>query len=217
MSRALIIFTTKWIEVYKELAVTNWDRVWDSIHQGFFSEMVKSTIWEQIHLNFYTTYSYNIWHKKLVPCTLCKQIPDDIFHIIMDCTFTKCMWKRIEKTLIKITPKRVTKHEMVFGLQPRNKKSKKQKAASVLRNCITFSMRNFIMMEERRAYKSLTLPIKAMQKYFRKFNHHFQEELKLKKLLYDHRLLSYKFENIATVNKVTAAIVNGDYEWKDIM
>ena len=41
-------YKTKWGEAYMELVMTDWDRVWDSIHQGFFTESVKSTIWEQV-------------------------------------------------------------------------------------------------------------------------------------------------------------------------
>ena len=32
-----------------------WDEVWASIHNQFFTEVTKSAMWEQLHLNFYTT------------------------------------------------------------------------------------------------------------------------------------------------------------------
>ena len=114
-------YKTKWA-LERGLYLIDWDQVWDSIHVQFCTEEVKSTIWEQIHLNFYTTYSYNKWHNTMQPCPLCRKIPDDIFHIILDCKFTKVMWKRVEKVLYQIIPQLPTLHEKAFGLQPRNMK-----------------------------------------------------------------------------------------------
>ena len=210
-------YKTKWIAEYKELGIIEWDKVWESIHQGFFTEKVKSTIWDQVHLNFYTTYSYNKWHNTLQPCPLCCRIPDDIFHLIIDCKFTRTMWRRVEKILCQITPEKPTIHEKAFGLQLGNEKNDKRNTAVTLRNWITFTMRHFIMVEERKAFKTKCPPVKAMQKYFIRFNYYLKDELKTKKLVYNYRNMSHKFEKIATVNNAIATIEGGEYEWKDIM
>ena len=142
-------YQTRWIDA-EEGRLTDlldWEKVWESVHKQFYTEKVKSTIWEQIHLNFYTTYNYNKWHKSLLPCPLCNKIPDDIFHIILDCRFTKVMWKRIEKVLLKILPIPISTSEKALGLQPRRKK---ETNATILRNWITFSQRHLFMQEERR-------------------------------------------------------------------
>ena len=128
-----------------------WDRVWESVHEQFFTEETKSTIWEQLHLNFYTTYSYNKWHNNMLPCPLCRKIPEDIYHIILDCKFTKVMWKRLEKVLFKILPQLPTTYEKAFGLQPVNIKKRNP---YILRNWITFTLRHQIMLEERKAYNT---------------------------------------------------------------
>ena len=94
------IYQIKWIELSDEPIV--WDEVWDSCHKQFFTEVVKSTVWEQIHLNFYTTYNYNKWHNSLDPCPLCRKIPEDVFHILLDCKFTTYMWKKLDGSLRKI-------------------------------------------------------------------------------------------------------------------
>ena len=78
------IYQTKWLRERKEISAVNWDKTWRSLHQQFFTDETKSTIWEQIHLNFYTTYNYNKWHNTLQPCPLCNKIPEDIFHVILD-------------------------------------------------------------------------------------------------------------------------------------
>ena len=208
------VYHTKWVLEIRELGNIDWDQIWDSIHKQFFTEQVKSTIWEQVHLNFYTTYNYNKWHNALQPCPLCNKIPEDVFHVILDCKFTKVMWKRIEKTLFKIIPKPITTFEKAFGLLPVNKKERKP---TILRNWISFSMRHHIMLEERRAYHINNYTSSSVQKFFLKFNHNTQEELKTKKMQYDFQNLSSKFEKIVTVNNAIVTKIDDEYIWKDIM
>ena len=193
---------------------TDWDKIWESIHIGFYTENVKSTIWDQLHLNFYTTYSYNKWKNSLQACPLCNKIPDDIFHIILDCRFTKTMWKRIEKVLLKIIPIPVSISEKAYGLQPRKKK---ETNATTLRNWVTFFLRHLIMLEEREAYHVPNYHHRSMERFFTKFNIKANEELKIKKLQYDHRNLTEKFEKIVTVNKAIASVNDGEIVWTDIM
>ena len=208
------VYQTKWFLERKYLGYIDWDQIWDSIHKQFFTEEVKSSIWDQIHLNFYTTYSYNKWHNALQPCPLCHKIPEDIFHVILDCKFTNVLWRRIEKTLFKIIPKPVTSYEKAFGIQPLNHRDKQP---TVLRNWITFSLRHNIMLEERRAYHIENYYSSCIEKFFVKFNHNTQEELKTKKLQYDFQNLSSQFEKIVTVNNAIVTISEGQYTWKDIM
>ena len=64
---------TKWVERLD--IVILWEEVWDSIHNFLLSNTTKTAVWEQLHLNFYTQYSYNKWHKVAQMCTLCNNIP----------------------------------------------------------------------------------------------------------------------------------------------
>ena len=166
------------------------------------------------NLNFYTTYSYNKWYNTLQPCPLCNQIPDSIFHILFDCKFTKALWKRLHRVLLLIIPIKLTNKEKALGLQS---KTKQQDNAILLRNWITFFLRHFIMLEERRAYHIPHYYSQSLEKIFIKFNFKALEDLKNKKLLYDHRNASDKFENIVTINKAIASLEDGEYIWKDIM
>ena len=56
-----------------------------------------------------------------------------------------------------------------------------------------------------------------MENFFNKFNFLAQEELKIKKLQYDHRNLSARFEKIATINNAIATVNDGEFTWLDIM
>ena len=41
-----------------------WEDVQKTVHNFLTNNCTKTTIWEQIHLNFYTQYNYNKWHRK---------------------------------------------------------------------------------------------------------------------------------------------------------
>lgn len=211
-------YVGKWADVADRLGYIAWDEIWDSLHNQFYTEKTKSTIWEELHLNFYTTYSFNTWFNELQPCPLCRQIPDDVFHIILDCRFTKVIWKRVEKLLLRIDCRPVTLHEMAFGLQ----ESRRNRLYGVIiRNWITFSLRNSILLEERKMYKinsaSETFVRPSYGKFFANFNYRALQELRLKKLQYDFLGLSDKFRKTVTVGNALAYLSNEEYVWNDIL
>ncbi len=205
-------YQLKWIE-RSDVAI-NWDKVWESCHQQFFTEEVKSTIWEQTHLNFYTTYNYNKWHNTLHPCPLCRKIPDEVFHILFDCEVTRYMWGKLQGTLLKINPIPISTLEMALGIQPT---CKREINSTILRNWVTFSLRHYIMKEERRAFYLSKYALKDMRSFVNKFNDRMRQEMMIKCRQYTFRGLGQKFEAIATIND-TMLTKNGDlYTWKDIM
>ena len=208
------LYQTKWVlpDEGGLCESIDWDKVWVSIHDSFYTEELKSSIWEQIHLNFYTTYNYNKWHNSLNPCPLCNKIPDDIFHIFFDCKFTKTMWKRIEKKLMKITPIPITNSEKALGLHTNSRKN-----AIVLRNWVTFTMRHLILAEERKAFYIKNYHQCSVEKFFAKFNYKAQEELRTKELMHVHRGTSDKFVAWVTTNSVIASVSNGTLTFNDIM
>ena len=205
---------TKWCLERFQTWFPVWDKVWDSVHNQFFTEEVKSTVWDQIHLNFYTTYNYNKWHNELNPCPLCRKIPEDIFHIVLDCKFVKVMWRRIQGTIMRILPVPLSELEMAFGLHPTRKEDRDP---VILRNWITFTMRHLIMLEERKAYYRNGSSPQAVQKFFIRFNRLSREELVLKKLQFDHRRLPVRFHDIVTTNGVVAKKGDNGYIYNDIM
>ena len=207
-------YQTKWIDVDEGRLheLIDWEKVWISVHNSFYSEEIKSTIWDQIHLNFYTTYNYNKWHSSLQACPLCNKIPEDVYHIICDCKFTKVVWKRIERVLLEIIPTPVTDTEMALGLRASSANS----CAVVLRNWVTFSLRHFIVLEERLAYYIEDYHLRSIKKFFIKFNYQMQERLKVKKLLYDHRGASGKFLHLVTLNNAIAVVENEALVFKEI-
>ena len=126
--------------MYKEIF-----EVWQSVHNPLSTEDTKTLIWEQIHLNMYTTHSYNKWHKTKEPCPLCMTVPLDEFHNTLHCTTVQNLWKNIEPHLLKIHPTPVTEHEMAFGIPGKSKNI-------ILRNWLTFLLREVTSQQERIAY-----------------------------------------------------------------
>ena len=93
-----------------------WDKVWKSVHNPLSTEETASFVWEQVHLNMYTTHSYNKWHKSNLCCPLCTQPIRDEFHIIFDCLVVVSLWKEIEPMLLRIYPAPVTEQEKIFRI-----------------------------------------------------------------------------------------------------
>ena len=141
----------KWVN---KLGCIDWKEVWNAVHNILSTNKTKNIIWQQLHLNFYTQYSYNKWHNTHGLCPLCNKIPESIYHIILHCQFTNRLWQDIEPTLKKIHPLSISDEEKAFGIA-----QKEQKIEILLRNWITYLLRNCISQAERQAYKSNTTNI----------------------------------------------------------
>ena len=147
-----------------------WDEVWESIHGNcLISNRIKSTIWQQVHLNFYTQFSYNKWHNSRDPCPLCKELPMSIYHTLLDCKPAMKAWNDLEVTLYKIHEVAVTDEEKALGIFGR-----KLGQGVVLRNWLTFILRQSISDTERECYFSSCDSLQTIKKNFRKL---LQDEL----------------------------------------
>ena len=165
-----------------------WNEIWNTVHNFMSSNSTKTIIWQQLHLNFYTQYSYNKWHNKHDSCPLCLTIPQDIYHILFDCQFTNNMWSHLEPCIKKIYPSTVTQEEKAFGIV-----QKKPTPGILLRNWVTYLLRKFIAKQERAAYHSSNIPKLGQAKHM--FNANIEFELNKK-------LWRYKNDsNMATFDK----------------
>ena len=135
--------SARWVERLRVPLI--WDHVWASIHNRLATEEVKSVIWEQVHLNMYTTYSYNKWHNSNTHCPFCLQPPADRFHILLDCPLTTTLWSAIEPFLLTIHPTPLSDQEKAFGLMG-------SLPGITLRNWLTFVLRACIHEHESVAY-----------------------------------------------------------------
>ena len=102
-----------------------------------------------MHLNFYTQYSYNKWHSSSGVCPLCQKCPGDIFHIILHCGFTNSVWVELRPILRRFLDQDISDQEKAIGLV-----NVKPSPGILLRNWVTFSVREQIMIFERKVYYS---------------------------------------------------------------
>ena len=126
----------KWVD--KLHTAITWEDVWNAVHNFLNTNQTKTIIWEQIHLQNYTQYSYNKWFKKNEKCFLCNTIPVNIFHVILHCHFTIKIWNEIEPILKELHPNSVTDEEKAFGIIER-----KQTPGIMLRNWLTYLKRMY--------------------------------------------------------------------------
>ena len=141
------IHETKWIEKLNTIFLP--EEVWSSVHNTLSTNQTKTAIWEQIHLNFYTQYSYNKWHGSSAPCPLCTVLPDSIYHLILDCHFANSIWEAIKPILLKLYRKPITEEEKALGIVHINKSP-----GLLVRNWLTYKMREKILNFERLAHHS---------------------------------------------------------------
>jgi len=144
----------------------DWQDIWSRVHNKISFEETKSAIWEQLHLNSYTQYCFNKWNQKQDNCRLCREIPLDRFHLILDCKFTKTLWQDLEPALNEIYRIQITEEEMAFGLKGKSPEIQ-------LRNWLTFVLKETIIRIELRAYYNeqyLDNLDETKQKYNEKIN-----------------------------------------------
>ena len=123
------------------------------------------------------------------------------------------MWKRIEPSLLTITPLPLSKYEQAFGLYPR---TKAELNATILRNWITFSFRSLTMREERKAFYTNLLTLTNEDRFTRNFNRAMQKELSEKHWQYRFRNIENNFDSIVSVNNFIVKDENEEYKWPDI-
>ena len=125
----------------------DWNDIWNTVHNPLNFCKTTSIIWHQLHLNFYTQYSYNKWHKVNMACPLCGKVPESIFHVILYCDIVSTIWRDITPILLKLHPDQPNEEEKAFGIVRRN-----PRPGVRVRNWLTFLIRRCISKMERRAH-----------------------------------------------------------------
>ena len=105
----------KWVSRLRDIII--WEDVWKNLHENYLlSNRIKTTIWQQLHLNFYTQFSYNKWHHTQDPCPLCKEVPQTIYHTLLECEAAMMAWNELEITLYRVHEVPVSDKEKYLGI-----------------------------------------------------------------------------------------------------
>ena len=186
----------RWTDRFPNQAIT-WDLVWKSLNNPVSSVVSKSTVWEQVHLNDYTTSSYNRWHKTQVSCPLCLLVPASRFHITVDCPLVVQIWKDISPHLLALHPAPVSDMEMAFGLSG-------QSPNVLLRNYMTFLLRECIADRERAAYHNKKGPGNIVDIKI-DYNQRIKDDVNMKFNAYKHLGRLKLFEEVFAYNNYLLA------------
>ena len=145
----------KWTLYFPQLL--EWPKIWESVHNILATETTKTFIWEQVHLNFFTTYKKNQFRTPVECCPLCGQLPEDITHTLFHCRFIQDMWTQLLPFIDLIHSTPLTKAEMVFGLMGRA-------PSIILRNWLTFNFRQVLSQYEYLLSQSKSTPSPSIVK-----------------------------------------------------
>ena len=148
-----------------------WEEVWNALYNFLVSNETRTAIWEQLHLNFYTQYSYNKWHKASDLCPLCEKMPESIFHIILHCDFVNTVWAHLQPILTQLNTKALDDPEKALGIV-----QIKSTPGISLRNWLGYKIREQILLFERRAYRQSKVP--SLDMFKAKFNQMIATEVK---------------------------------------
>ena len=88
---------------------------------------------------------YNKWHNAQQKCPFCQQVPQNKYHITIECPALTALWTELEEHLQIIHPTQITDTEKAFGIQGTTHNA-------ILRNWMTFNLRQIIAEQENKAY-----------------------------------------------------------------
>ena len=203
------IHQSKWVT--KLDTVILWEEVWNSVHNFLVNNKTRTAIWEQIHLNFYTQYSYNKWHDKTDKCPLCNKLPQNIYHIILHCDFMNTIWTDVQPILSQLYSKSIDDEEKAFGIV-----HIKRTSGILLRNWVTYKLREQALQFERMAYHSSKAA--SLNLFKAKFNQSMAQEIKQLLFRYNNENKLPLFDKIVAYREILCEKVQeGEYRLKTIL
>ena len=182
----------------------DWKNVWGTIHNNpqLCSNETITTIWQQVHLQFNTQYTRNKFFKTQHNCPLCQCQTLSRGHIVIDCAFTCELWRDIEPILTQLNPKGITQQEMALGFT-----TTQYDYGILLRNWLTFTLRNMIWRKEKAAvYRPNS--IIDVNRFKSRYNSKIRSEIIIKKMQYLHKNTLPKYNAIITYKKILCSNLN---------
>ena len=81
-------YKSKW-EEYLNSTDYNWEEVWNTIHHSLCHNEIKSDIFKQVHLKFFSPYIQGKTDSNAGSCNLCKKVQGSQKHHVVECDATK--------------------------------------------------------------------------------------------------------------------------------
>ena len=110
-------FEAKWENALGLSLGGQWSEIWGSLHNSGASLRVRSAVWRQIGLNFWTCYTDHAYiGRGDGMCEMCGVFARQRWHTVIECQVVKDLWDRLSVTLVRLDNRGVTAQEMALGL-----------------------------------------------------------------------------------------------------
>ena len=198
-------YEAKWQEALGVDIGDQWTNVWKGLHETKCSLRVKSNIWRQLNLNFWTAYMDHAYiGRGNGNCCLCNQWARNRWHIVLECQVVKKLWKKLADLVAPLGGTSVIEPlEMAFGLNGNDKKTK-------LRNKLSFICRSTVMSNRGISVGGIDATVDRLWSIFlQRLKKELIEEFFTAKLEGDVTL----FESRNLVDGLLGRLVNGCVVW----
>ena len=117
-----------------------WRKVWRRVHESHCSLKVRSHVWRQINLNFWTPYmDYAYVARGDGNCPMCGQWARRRWHVVVECRVVGELWRRLGVEVAVLGGgEAVGTREMALGREGRDR-------GTALRNRLGYALRSAVM------------------------------------------------------------------------
>ena len=130
-------YEEKWERALGASLDGHWPDIWRRLHSTPCSLRVRSDVWKQVGLNFWTPHMATWVGDGNGECRLCGEVARERWHVVIECEVVRRLWRRLEPTLIRVVDMQVVEGEMAFG--PLG-----ERAADRLRRRLGFGLRSAV-------------------------------------------------------------------------
>ena len=131
-------FEQKWVEALGVDIGDEWKEVWRRVHGSNCSLRVRSHIWRQLNLNFWTTYmDFAYIARGDGDCLLCGQRARERWHVVVECGVVVELWRKLGEVVGVWGGPAVGRLEMALGRAGTDQ-------GTVVRNRLGFTLRSAV-------------------------------------------------------------------------
>ena len=105
-------FMAKWEKALNVSLEGEWKGIWDALHHSGASYRVRSAVWRQVGLNFWTCYMDAAYIARGDgACEMCGVQARERWHTVLDCPVVVGLWGKLSATLVGLDDRVVTRQE----------------------------------------------------------------------------------------------------------
>ena len=203
------IWEGKWNSILRyytlDMEVSEWERIWQSIHDNTIPYETQSAVWEMIHLNFYCGYKERLLNYGTGHCKLCGDLEEGPQHIVITC---RVLWGCINSfidILRRFKDINVSNDEIAFGLAGADVHELDKK--DIIRNLVTFIIRKTVFRNRHIDYGSEQNAVLVLNS---KIRYKINQTLKDMYIIYKYKFSVNDFVDKFLMDNILGKIENGN-------